>query len=64
MAHYLGYRTVQYPKDPLRGDLLVTPDEEMRRVFTDSAVESAQGVSDVGTRSDGEERAAGGCREG
>jgi hypothetical protein len=38
MAHYLGYRTVQYPKDPVRGDLLVTPNEEMRRVFTDSVL--------------------------
>jgi hypothetical protein len=40
MAHYLGYLTVQCPKDEARGDLLVAPNAEMRSVFTESVLRS------------------------
>lgn len=40
MAHYLGYLTVQYPKDEARGDVLAAPNEEMRSVFTESVLRS------------------------
>eukprot|EP01033_Poteriospumella_lacustris_P016296 gene16296-11652_t len=40
MAHYLGYLTVQYPKDEALGNVLVAPNEEMRSEFTDSVLRS------------------------
>jgi hypothetical protein len=40
LAHYLGYLTVQCPKDEARGDVLVAPNEEMRSVFTESVLRS------------------------
>eukprot|EP01033_Poteriospumella_lacustris_P012747 gene12747-9114_t len=40
LAHYLGYLTVQYPKDEARGDVLVAPNDEMRSVFTESVLRS------------------------
>eukprot|EP01033_Poteriospumella_lacustris_P012745 gene12745-9112_t len=40
MFHYLGYLTVQYPKDEAQGDMVVAPNDQMRRGFTNAVLRS------------------------
>jgi hypothetical protein len=40
MAYYSGYLSFQYPKDEVRGDVLVAPNDDMRDVFISAVLDS------------------------
>lgn len=39
MAHYSGYLTYDYPRDPERGDCLVAPNDDMKEVFIQAVLD-------------------------